>query len=452
MTFRNFWQKPAFLIFILTISISIAAAQKTAAPRQEKLLNGLKVLMWKDSNAAQTTIRLRIHSGSAFDPQNKEGVMKLLAASIFPNASAREFFTEELGGSLDVTTDYDYIQITGSGDGKRVLQMLETIAAAVLNPTVDKETTAKLKTAQTEKVLTMEKDANYVADRAAAQKLFGTFPYGRPAEGTAESLARIDFADLLLAEQRFLTADNATLIVSGNIDYELIYRAARRLFGSWRKSEKLVPPNFTQPAAPDETPRQITGEFADGLQMRYATRGLARGDKDFYAAEILTAVLQNRLRSFAPNNATTDVSVKQSDFLLPGYIIFGFTAPPESKIPTAQLIVPSPEKGADITEVPVESNIVKIISGKDVTAEEFAAAKDEFLKNYIQTEIYERWLDADTYKLSSVKDDANRADNVALADVNRVLKQLRTQPIVSVSVTKKTAEKTEKDSVGNREK
>lgn len=424
MTLRIFWQKSVLLLFIFVSSINFAAAQKGSEPHQEKLLNGLRLLMWKEPNAAQTTIRLRIHSGAAFDPQNKEGVMKLLAAAFFPNDSAREFFTEELGGNLDVSTNYDYIQVTASGDSKRVLQMIETIAAAVTSPTIDKETTAKLKAAQMEKVLAMEKDANYIADRAAAQRLFGIFPYGRPSDGTAESLARIDFADLLLAEQRFLTADNATLAINGDIDYDLVYRAARRLFGSWRKSEKLIPPNFTQPAAPDEKPLQMENEFAVGLQTRYATRGLARGDKDFYAAEILAAILQNRLMNHVPNEMLKNISVKQSDFVLPGYFIFSFETSPEFAAPNKN------------------ENIIKSLTKTDISAAEFNQAKIKFFENYARTANYEHWLDADTYKFASVKDNMQRVNSVTPDDVNRVLKQLRTQPVVTVFVTKKSEDKT----------
>jgi predicted Zn-dependent peptidase len=84
------------------------------APRQEKLLNGLKVLMWSDPAATEVRVSIRVHSGSAFDPQGKEGVMQLLADSIFPTAASKSFFTEDLGGGIEVITNYDYIQVNGA--------------------------------------------------------------------------------------------------------------------------------------------------------------------------------------------------------------------------------------------------------------------------------------------------------------------------------------------------
>ena len=90
------------VIFALAAGALPVVIAQSGPPKQEKLLNGLKVLMWNDAKADSVSVRVRVHSGSAFDPQGKEGVMQLLADSLFPNEAAREFFEEDLGGSLEV--------------------------------------------------------------------------------------------------------------------------------------------------------------------------------------------------------------------------------------------------------------------------------------------------------------------------------------------------------------
>ena len=92
------------VIFALATGALPVVIAQSGPPKQEKLLNGLKVLMWNDAKADSVSVRVRVHSGSAFDPQGKEGVMQLLADSLFPNEAAREFFEEDLGGSLEVVT------------------------------------------------------------------------------------------------------------------------------------------------------------------------------------------------------------------------------------------------------------------------------------------------------------------------------------------------------------
>src|SRR5437764_5781311 len=85
--------------FLPSIFVQPTPAQTNPRPPQEeKLLNGLKILMWPDAAAKNVAVRIRIHSGAAFDQQGREGVMKMLAEHIFQNASARDFFSEDLGG------------------------------------------------------------------------------------------------------------------------------------------------------------------------------------------------------------------------------------------------------------------------------------------------------------------------------------------------------------------
>ena len=62
--------------------------------------------------------------------------------------------------------------------------MMEAVSTAVANVPVEKDTTDRLKTAQLNRVGDLAKDPAYVADRAAFARLFGTFPYGRPVDGT----------------------------------------------------------------------------------------------------------------------------------------------------------------------------------------------------------------------------------------------------------------------------
>src|ERR1700754_3957248 len=107
--------KKSFLPAILLIFCAFfvrGAAQASPQPYQEKLLNGLKVLVWNDPASDRVTLKLRVHSGSAFDPKDKMGVMALLADIIFPDEQTFNYFKEDLNGELKVNSNYDFIEIT----------------------------------------------------------------------------------------------------------------------------------------------------------------------------------------------------------------------------------------------------------------------------------------------------------------------------------------------------
>ncbi|MEO6589016.1 MAG: pitrilysin family protein [Pyrinomonadaceae bacterium] len=410
-------------------STSFAQTTKFSEPRQEKLLNGLKLLTWNEPNADKITIKLRIHSGSAFDPQGKEGVMALLADALFPNESQREFFAEDLGGSLDVTSNFDYIQINATGKSDQFLTMMETLATAVTNPQFDKEITAKVVAARLEKVKELEKNPSYIADQAVAKRLFGDFPYGRAQMGTNISLAKIDFADLLFAKQRFLTADNATLAVIGKVKSEFAYSVVRRYFGGWEKADKKVPATFRQPDAPDTKQIIVNSPLIENSEIRYAMRGLARNDKDFASSSILIKIMQNRLSKKFPQENKNNFFVRQNSNLLPGLITVGISNLSLDGKPSSDMIAFRGE------------NLPAILVTEKISIEEFEKAKNEAATEMNQKNLADLWLDVDTFKLNTAKAEFQKINDVSIADVQKIAERLTKEPTATVLIVKSKEEK-----------
>ena len=420
MKTKNLLQKSIPIAILLAIFATSAAFSQTPlpSPKQEKLLNGLKILMWSDAKADKVSVKIRIHSGSAFDPQGREGLMQMLADNIFPNEASREFFAEDLGGGLEIVTNYDYIQINASSKPEFFLQMVETLSTAVSNPVIDKETTAKLQTAQLKRLAAMEVDPAYIADRAVAKRLFGTFPYGRPQLGTAESIRKIDFADLIDAKARFLTADSATVTVSGSFDQSLAFKAVRRYFGGWLKADKKVPSTFKQPDQPLAVLLTVDSPVQGVTELRFAVRGVGRRDKELAASKIVSAVIDGRLRKLVPAQYSKDMFVRNEPHTLPGSIIFGFT-------------VRSEDRRAEKSDA--GGVMFKAFAG-NVTEAEFAASRDQLASDLGLMDAASLWLDNDTYQTGSVDLDRKAASNVTLGDVNTYLEKFRKLPIASVAV------------------
>jgi len=411
MTSRILVLKIAALGLILGLLLPVAG-QRNSGPRQEKLLNGLKLLMWPDPSADKVTLKIRVHSGTSFDPQGKEGVMALMAETFYPNDEvSRDFFRQDLGGSLSVTANYDYIQITASSKPDEFLTLLESVSSAISNPTIDKETTPKLIERRLAKLNELDADPVYLADRAASKQLFGTFPYGRPELGTTDSVAKLNFADLLEAKQRFLGSDNATVAISGKFDPALAYRAARRYLGSWIKSDKLAPSTFRQPDVPDTKLVTVSTTADTAPHTRFALRGVARNDKDFAASKVLESILEARVKQNLAD--ASGVYVTNEAHILPGSFVIGATS------------------AAD-----VPPNLISLLLAKAITGSEFDAARSAANSNRQKWSADEFWLDADTYKISSVADEQKAFDTVTLADVQRVAERLAKNPVVAVTVTK----------------
>lgn len=428
-----------FAQFLLALSVCIMLApasfgqRATGTPKKEKLLNGLNVLLWSEPSSEKVTVKLRINSGAAFDPAGREGLMSMLAESIFPNSDSREFFADELGGGLSIETNYDYIQITTSSRTKDYLTLLETLSSAIANMQLDKNAVAAYKTTQTAKTSELLKDPSYRANMAVAARLFGSFPYGRPVAGTPNSVAKIDFADMIFAKDRFLTADNATMAISGDIDTNAAFRAVRRYFGSWLKADSKVPATFRQPDDPDKKVLEIAVPELKTSEVRYAIRGLARSDKDFAAAEVLGRVLNAR---FAKQGAgDSDSSVTNQYHLLPGSFVFSYRSSASPTLPVPQ------NNQVDRSE----SNSPISALFNEISESEFASARSSAVSWLEGLDRTDRWLDVDTFKLVSVDADAKAFSAVTLADVQRLAGRLEKQPVASIVlvVTPGTSAKTD---------
>ena len=399
--------------FFLSAFALFGNAQKASStPRQEKLLNGLRVHVWNVPGAEKVSLRLRIHSGSAFDPQGKEGVMKLLSESFFPNNEGETYFADELGGSLEIISNYDYIQINAEAKASEFLPLLETVSQAVLNPDLSKEATEKLKAALAKVVDEADNDPAYVADRSAAKRLFGTFPYGRPMMGDAASIQKIDFADLRFARERLLTSDNATLSIQG-VEPSLAFRAVRRYFGSWLKSDKSVPSTFRQPDAPLAELARVELPGVKGSEVRYSVRGVARSSKEFAAAEVYERLLQARFQEAVTKSGGSNASVAHDGHILPGAFVFKYST-----------------QGTALPATTITS-----LWATPVTESEFSQAKSQALASAGKREISDLWLDVDTYRLTSAADELKAFQNVSLADVNSLAARISREPLAAVLVT-----------------
>jgi len=407
----------AVCLLFSAAGLATAAQSLSSTPREEKLLNGLKLLMFNDPTADKVWLRVRINSGSAFDPQGKEGVMKLLASNIFPNPDIKGYFTDELGGNLDIDENYDFIQITASSKPEGALQMLETVANAITSLPIDKETTAKLRSAQLKRLEEVTKDPAYVADQAAAARLLGTYPYGRPVDGTAASIQKIDFADLLDAKQRFFTADNAAIVISGKIDPDLMYRAVRRYMGPWLKAEKLVPATFRQPDDPPTALLTVESPDPNRYAIRFITRGTSRGSADAAAYSIAARIVEARLNQLVPEK-TSEIVVKNDEHLLPGTFTIAFTG----------------DQTSQAAKIDANDLISKALSAP-VTDAEFQTAKRAFLSDLDKGPVGDLWLDAETYKTDRPVRYRTKVDSTSLTNVQDVFARLQRQPFATVVVS-----------------
>jgi zinc protease len=411
--FDGFLKKFALLLALMAASQSFVFGQLSAPPERFQLLNGLRVLLLSRPGDQDVLLKLRIHSGAAFDLAGKGGSIALLGDLLFPDPATREYFTEEMQGRLNVVTDYDSITITMQGRAHEFEKIAEILRTALVSTQLTSENITRARDGRIKIIKDTSISPTILADRAIAARLFGDFPYGRPYSGTSESLERIERGDVMLARERFLNPNNATLVIIGGVERARANRTLRQLLGAWRKSERIVPATFQQPAVPDARILIMNAPAGQSAEVRLAVRGFARSDPDSQAASLLALVARKRWEMLAPDLAHNPIFVRHDAFTLPGVFLMGATV---DNLLTTKTLSTARE-------------VLKSLISQPVTEAELEAARSQAiaaLSKQLGTSdgTADSWLDVDTYSVKSGDDQLRDLAKVSSSDLKRAANRL----------------------------
>jgi len=410
ITRHSYFYYSICLLLVTLISVR-AGAQTAPEPVREQLLNGLKVLFWQRQGDPNVLIKLRVESGAAFDLAGRGGTMALLGDVLFPDPVTREYVSEQLGGRLDVSTSHDAIDVTISGRAGELERMVDFLRGALVTPQITVENVAKVRETKLKQLSERANSASETADREIAARLFGAYPYGHPPEGTVASVSKIDRPDLMFARERFLNANDATMVVIGGVDKLRLMRALRQLLGPWQKGTHIVPATFRQPNPPNARVLIIDQPGAHMAELRLAVRGLARSDRDAEAASLLALIVRDRLRANSCDLATAFARHEAHD--LPGMFVLGASTPSASASKALS--------GAQ--------DVLRSLAKTGPTALEFEKARAEMLAEMsrqgsqedLREATADNWLSMELYKLLPP---ADQIQSMTLADIQRVAGRL----------------------------
>jgi len=405
-------RKLLLLVLCVFLAPITTFPQAPAEPDREQLLNGLHLLFWLKPGSPDVILKLRINSGAAFDLAGKAGEMALLGDLLFPDPATVDYFTEEMDGKLNVSVTYDSTTITMVGKASELERIVEVLRNALLATQLSPELVTRMKDARIKLLRDSSISPAAVADRATATRLFGDFPYGRLAAGSPEDLARVDRADLMLARDRFLNSNNATLAIIGGVTKPRAMKTLRQLLGPWRKSEEIVPTTFRQPNPPDAK-ALIVNVPGPGVEVRLAARGISRSDSDSHVAAILAKLAQHRWQAAAPELASQPVFVRSDAYVLPGAFVMGATVNSQNAVDS----------------IANAKKVIESLMNTPATVAELERAKSEMLNEVTvmvgkPENAPDPWLDVDTYRLKAVQDQIALLKAVTPSDLQRVANRL----------------------------
>ncbi|MCS6817133.1 MAG: insulinase family protein [Blastocatellia bacterium] len=260
------------------------------------LPNGLRVIVIEHREQPTVSLRLLVRAGAEQDPPDRPGLASLTAALLDQGTKTRSAMQiaeaiEFVGGQISTGASWHQSFVAVSVPKPGVEVAFEILADVVRHPVFAEDEIERQRQQLLSGLRVQANDPGYLASTAIERALFGAHPYGHPPEGTLDSLPRLTRADLIAFHQAVYHPNNSLLAIAGDITAAEAFAKAEKYFGDWPKGE--VRAAVVPAPAPTRGRKLLLIEKSDAVQteIRLGKVGIARRDPDYFALQVLNAIL-----------------------------------------------------------------------------------------------------------------------------------------------------------------
>jgi zinc protease len=133
-------------------------------------------------------------------------------------------------------------------------------------------------------------DPDYLASLVFDRLVFGFHPYGRPTEGTRESISRLTKEDLVAYHRNWFVPNNSLLAIVGDMTADEAFAAAQKAFGGWARRD--VPSvNAIEPPPPTRRLVVIDRPGSTQTEIRVGHVAVPRTSPDFVPLDLAIRIL-----------------------------------------------------------------------------------------------------------------------------------------------------------------
>lgn len=281
------------LLFALMLCV---VALPAGAVEVKRVVSPLGIEAWlvEDHTNPLLSLSLAFRGGSIADPAGKEGTAELLSGLLDEGAGdlqSQEFQRRLEDRAIKLRFDAGRDAFTGSLKtlSKHRDEAFGLLRLALTQPRFDEEPVARVRSQVLANLARDLSDPDTLAGRAWMTQSFPDHPYGRPVEGTPESVRAVTVDDLRSFVRGRFARGNLIVGVSGDVTPEQLASLLDTAFGAL--------PAKPQPLAVAETAPKAGGtvfvEHAEVPQsvLVFGQAGLDRRDPDWYAGLVMNYIL-----------------------------------------------------------------------------------------------------------------------------------------------------------------
>jgi zinc protease len=278
------------------IAASILFAASAGATTIERVVSpgGIEAWLVHEQAVPLIAVEFAFVGGAVQDPPGKAGTAALTASLLDAGAGDLDStaFTdrrERKAIQMNFSAQRDTIHGTMRTLTENRDEAFELLRLAVTAPRFDAKD-VEISRAQILSLLRRETTSpTDIASRRWWETAFEGHPYGRPVNGTSETVSSISIADLKSYAQRILARQNLKIAVVGDIDAETLKVLLDRTFGALPQKPELYP---IANVAPRGLGRRIEVSLdVPQTVVDFGGPGIPRQDPDFMAAYLINHIL-----------------------------------------------------------------------------------------------------------------------------------------------------------------
>ena len=274
------------------LGLLLAGGAASAAVERVVSPGGIEAWLIEDHTNPLISLAIGFRGGSAQDPAGKEGMAFLAAGLLDEGAGGLDSATFQAKLSdlaIDFNFDSDADSIIGS---MRMLtahrdEAFELLHLALTKPRIDAEPLMRVRNQVLSIIASEASSPDEVAGKAWFRMMLADHPYGRPAKGTAKSLAAITGTDLRKFAARQFTRERMLIAVVGDIGPADLARLLDRSFGD-------LPAHGAAPALSRGAAARARRHRGDGPRSGSKRRAVRRSGDQAQRSRLLRRGLAGR--------------------------------------------------------------------------------------------------------------------------------------------------------------
>jgi zinc protease len=275
------------LLVIVALPAGATTIQRVVSPK------GIEAWLVEEHAVPLIAVSFAFTGGSAQDPTARPGVANMVSSLLDEGAgdldsqayqAALDRYSIELS-FRDGLDSFAGTMRTLSGNREQATHLLKL---ALTSPHFDKEPVERIRAQIIANIRSNERDPDEVGSDALMAALFPNHPYGRPTDGTIDSVNAITTEDLRAWFSRNVARSNLKVAVVGDIDAATLGKLLDEVFGDLPEKAALEPVPEIVPA---HVPQVAIGMDIPQTVLTFAGPGLKREDPDFIPATVAAYIL-----------------------------------------------------------------------------------------------------------------------------------------------------------------